>query len=380
MKEIDSSQTGMSDTSDMADTADSAKNQINMLEFIRSEVPDFKIYEYSYENGAYFFSGTLKNDPKDIIRHLWTPLSIMGYGVQMAYELGEHILIVAPLEEKPERIRLNVVLALITVFTTMFFGSMFFGVDPFSHPEQIIRGAPFTLAIMFVLGSHEMGHYIVAKLHGMKTSLPYFIPFIGIGTMGAIIKHRGPIPNRTALFDVGIAGPVVGLAASIIVTAIGLSLPPVDIVPQDGFLYYKLSLPLLFTIIASFVGGMTNEITIHPVAFAGWVGMLVTALNLIPAGQLDGGHIMRAMLGPRATYISAVVPFVLLSMSLFIYFVMQQNGSMWLFWGLFISLFAVAGHPEPLEDSEDLGRSRMVLGILVFTAGLLCITLVPIQI
>ncbi|MCL7413571.1 MAG: site-2 protease family protein, partial [ANME-2 cluster archaeon] len=351
MTKNDSSHTGIGDNSGRADTTDVAnttdttditESQINLLEFIRSEVPDFKIYEYSYENGAYFFSGTPINDPKDVIRRLWTPLSIMGYGVQMAYELGEHILIVAPIEEKPERIGLNVVLAVITVFTTMFFGSMFFGVDPFAHPEQIIRGAPFTLAIMFVLGSHEMGHYIVAKLHGMKTSLPYFIPFIGIGTMGAIIKHRGPIPNRTALFDVGIAGPVVGLVASIIVTAIGLSLPPVDIVPQDGFLYYKLSLPVLFTFIASFLGGLSNEMTIHPVAFAGWVGMLVTALNLIPAGQLDGGHIMRAMIGPRATYISAVVPFVLLSMSLFIYFVMQQNGSMWLFWGLFISLFAVA--------------------------------------
>ncbi|MCL7475642.1 MAG: site-2 protease family protein [Methanosarcinales archaeon] len=362
------------------DSAENNTSEIDMLEFIRSEVPDFKIYEYSYENGAYFISGTPKNDPKDVIRHLWAPLSIMGYGVQMVYELGEHILIVAPIEEKPERIGLNVVLAVITVFTTMFFGSMFFGVDPFSHPEQIIRGAPFTLAIMFVLGSHEMGHYIVAKLHGMKTSLPYFIPFIGIGTMGAIIKHRGPIPSRTALFDVGIAGPIVGLVASIIVTAIGLSLPPVDIVMQDGFLYYKLSLPLLFSFIASFVGGMSNEMNIHPVAFAGWVGMLVTALNLIPAGQLDGGHIMRAMLGPRAAYISAVVPFVLLSLSLFIYFVMQQNGSMWLFWGLFISLFAVAGHPEPLEDSDYLGRSRMVLGTLVFLAGLLCITLIPIQV
>lgn len=365
---------------DNTDNTDISDSEIDMLEFIRSEVPDFKIYEYSYEDGAYFFSGNPTNDPKDIIKRLWTSLYSMGYGTQMVYELGEHILVVAPIEEKPERIGWNVVLATITVFTTMFFGSMFFGVDPFSHPEQIIAGLPFTLAIMFVLGSHEMGHYIVAKLHGMKTSLPYFIPFIGIGTMGAIIKHRGPIPSRTALFDVGIAGPIVGLVASIIVTAIGLSLPPLDIVPQDGFLYYKLSLPVLFNFIASFVGGMNNEMIIHPVAFAGWVGMLVTALNLIPAGQLDGGHIMRAMLGPRAAYISAVVPFVLLSMSLFIYFVMQQNGFMWLFWGLLISLFAVAGHPEPLEDSDYLNRSRMVLGILIFLAGLLCITLIPIQV
>ncbi|MCK4938516.1 MAG: site-2 protease family protein [Methanosarcinales archaeon] len=362
------------------DIADNTDSEINILEFIRSEVPDFKIYEYSYEDGAYFFSGTPTNDPKDVLKRLWIPLSTMGYGVQMAYELGEYILVVAPIEEKPERIRWNVALAIVTVFTTMFFGSFFFGVNPFLHPEQITAGLPFTLAIMFVLGSHEMGHYIVAKRHGMKTSLPYFIPFIGIGTMGAIIKHRGPIPSRTALFDVGIAGPIVGLIASIIVTAIGLSLPPLDIVLQDGFLNYELSTPLLFTFIASFVGKISNEMIIHPVAFAGWIGMLVTALNLIPAGQLDGGHIMRAMLGPRAAYISAVVPFILLSLSLFIYFVLHKNGFMWMFWGLLISLFSVAGHPEPMEDSDNLGSGRMLLGILMFLAGLLCITLIPIQV
>ncbi|MDF1557825.1 MAG: site-2 protease family protein [ANME-2 cluster archaeon] len=362
------------------DIDDVPDDKTDILEFIRSEVPDFNIYEYSYEDGTYYFSGTPINDPKDVVKRLWVSLSIMGYNVQMVYELGEYILVVGPITEQRERIWLNVILATITVFTTMFFGSMFFGVDPFAQPGQIITGLPFTLAIMFVLGSHEMGHYIVAKMHKMKTSLPYFIPFIGIGTMGAVIKHRGPIPNRTALFDVGIAGPIVGLVASIIVTIIGLSLPPVNMEAQEGFILFKLSLPILFSFIASFTSGITGDLVMHPVAFAGWVGMLVTALNLIPAGQLDGGHIIRAMLGPRSAYISAVVPFVLLSMSMFIYFVMQQNGSMWLFWGLFISLFAAAGHPEPLEDSDNIGKSRMILGMLVFIAGLLCVTLIPIQI
>jgi membrane-associated protease RseP (regulator of RpoE activity) len=351
-----------------------------IFQIIESEVPDFRIYEYAIENGSYFFYGNPVNDPKDVIRRLWVPISSMGYDIRMVYELGEYILVISPITLKKERIWINVVLAAVTVFTTMFFGSMLFGVDPFSHQEQIIKGLPFTLAIMFVLGSHEMGHYVVARLHGMKTSLPYFIPFIGIGTMGAIIKHRGPIPSRTALFDVGIAGPIVGLVASVIVIAIGLSLPPLDIVLQDDFIFYKLSLPVLFTLIASLVGGVADDMVIHPVAFAGWVGMLVTALNLIPAGQLDGGHMLRAMLGPKSAYVSAVVPFVLLSLSLFIYFVLQQNGGMWLFWGLFIILFAVAGHPEPLEDSDHLSTGRIMLGLLVFAAGLLCVTLVPIQV
>ena len=351
-----------------------------ILEIIESEVPDFRIYEYALEDGSYFFYGNPIDDPKDVIRRLWVPILSMGYEIRMVYELGEYVLVISPVTRKKERIWINVVLAAITVFTTMFFGSMFFGVDPFSNPTATLKGLPFTLAIMFVLGSHEMGHYLIARMHGMKTSLPYFIPFFGIGTMGAIIKHRGPIPSRTALFDVGIAGPIVGLVASIIVIAIGLSLPPLDIVPQDDFIFYKLSLPVLFTFIASFVGGVADDMIIHPVAFAGWVGMLVTALNLIPAGQLDGGHMLRAMIGPRSAYVSAVVPFILLSLSLFIYFVMQQNGGMWLFWGLIITLFAAAGHPEPLEDSDYLGSSRILLGLLVFGVGLLCVTLVPIQV
>ena len=351
---------------------------------IESEMPDFRIYEYALEDGSYFIYGNPINpinDPMDVIRRLWVPISSMGYDIRMVYELGEYVLVISPVIEKKERIWINVVLASLTVITTMFVGSSMFGIDPFSNPTAILKGLPFTLAIMFVLGSHEMGHYVVARKYGMKTSWPYFIPFPSIvGTMGAVIKHKGPIPNRKALFDVGVAGPIVGLFASIIVTVIGLSLTPLDIVFPDGSMLLKLSSPVLFDIIGYLVGGIGPEIVMHPVAFAGWVGMLVTALNLIPAGQLDGGHMLRAMLGPRSAYVSAVVPFVLLSLSLFIYFVMQQNGGMWLFWGLIITLFAAAGHPEPLEDSDYLGSSRILVGVLVFIAGLLCVTLVPIQV
>jgi membrane-associated protease RseP (regulator of RpoE activity) len=352
-----------------------------IFQIMETEVPDFSIYEYALEDGSYFFYGNPPNDPKDVIRRLWVPISSIGYDVRMVYELGEYVLVICPVIEKKDRVWVNVVLASLTVITTMFVGSMMFGIDPFSNPTAILKGLPFTLAIMFVLGSHEMGHYIVARIHGMKTSLPYFIPFPSLfGTMGAVIKHKGPIPNRKALFDVGVAGPIVGLIASIIVTVIGLSLTPMNTVIPEGSMFLKLSLPILFVIIGDFIGGIGTETVMHPVAFAGWVGMLVTALNLIPAGQLDGGHMLRAMLGPKSAYVSAVVPFVLLSLSLFIYFVMQQNGGMLLFWGLFIALFAAAGHPEPIEDSDYLGNSRILVGVLVFITGLLCVTLVPIQV
>jgi membrane-associated protease RseP (regulator of RpoE activity) len=351
-----------------------------IIEIIRSEVPDYKIYEHAYEDGVYFLYGNLTNETKDILKRLWVPLSNMGYDVQMSYELGEHVLIVSPIVEQKERIWINVLLASITFFTTMFVGSFMFGADPFSKPIEIFKGLPFTLAIMFVLGSHEMGHYFVAKIHGMKTSLPYFIPFPSIvGTMGAVIKNKGPIPSRKALFDVGVAGPVVGLIASIAVTAIGLSLPPVILALPENGLLLNLSLPPLFLFIDTLLGGIGENIIIHPVAFAGWVGMLVTALNLIPAGQLDGGHMLRSMLGPRADFVSGIMPFILLSVGFFVYYVMHENGAMWIFWGLFIMLFATGGHPEPLDDADEIGSLRKSLGILVFAAGLLCVTLSPIQ-
>ncbi len=166
-----------------------------IIDIIRSEVPDFKIYEYVYEDGVHFLYGHLKNEPNDILKRLWVPLNNMGYDVQMSYELGENVLIVSPIVEQKERIWINVVLASITFFTTMFVGSSMFGAEPFSNPFEIIKGLPFTLAIMFVLGSHEMGHYFMAKIHGMKTSLPYFIPFPSIvGTMGAVIKIKVQSP------------------------------------------------------------------------------------------------------------------------------------------------------------------------------------------
>jgi len=353
----------------------------DVIEFVTSKVPEFKIYEYSIEKETYYLFGVCDIDPNDVIRRLWVPLSQLGYTIKSGYELGEFVLIVSPTVPQRERVWINVVLLIATIFSTMLAGSLFFfNGDPFSHPVEIFKGLPYTLAIMFVLGSHEMGHYIVAKMHGMKTSLPYFIPFPHlIGTMGAVIKHRGPIPSRTTLFDVAVAGPIVGLVASVLVIIIGLSLPPIP-VPQDSLFTIQLSLPILFTIIADFVGGYDPEMVIHPVVFAGWVGMLVTTLNLIPAGQLDGGHMMRAILGPRSAYVSAIMPLILLSISMYIFFILHRNGTMWLFWGILIALFASSGHPQPLEDSDSISRGRIILGILTFIAGLMCATLTPIQI
>lgn len=339
----------------------------------------FSIYDIQHADGNIYFFGTPKEDIKIIFQKLWPLLSEKGFQFTIKYELGEHILIASPFSPAKERLWINYVLAIATIFMTMIEGSYLFGANPLTSSADILKGLPFTIAIMTVLGAHEAGHYIVAKKHGMQTSLPYFIPFPNpIGTIGAVIRHRGPIPSRKALFDVGISGPIIGLIVSIIVTAIGLLQPP--IVQTAQHLQIELGTPLLFELVNRIIPTGDGSIIHYPIAFAGWVGMLVTALNLIPAGQLDGGHVLRAMIGEKAKKASRIIPFILISLGFYITVILNSNGSIWVLWGIFLSFFAAAGHPKPLNDDIPLGKGRMALGIITFFLGLLCFTLVPFQI
>ena len=338
----------------------------------------FSIYDIQHESGNIYFFGVPKEDLRIIYQKLWQAFSEKGYQFTFKYELGEHILIASPFTPARERKWINVVLALATVITTMVVGSFLFAADPITNPWDVLKGIPFTVAIMTILGAHEAGHYITAKRHGMRTSLPYFIPFPNmIGTMGAVIKHKGPIPNRKALFDVGISGPLIGLIVSVIVTMVGLLQPPITHAHQG--LSIELGIPLLFELITRIVPNGSVMI-MHPIAFAGWVGMLVTALNLIPAGQLDGGHVLRAMMGEKAKAVSRAMPFILVSLGFYVTYYLEKDGFLWVLWGLFLSFFAAAGHPKPLNDDVPLGKGRMALGIIIFILGLLCFTLVPFQV
>ena len=358
----------MNDTQSASMTEQELREKINQV---------FSIYDIQHVDGNIYFFGTPKEDIKIIFQKLWPLLSEKGFQFTIKYDLGEHILIASPFSPAKERLWINYVLAIVTIFTTMIVGSYLYGANPFKFPADVLKGLPFTIAIMTVLGAHEAGHYIVAKKHGMQTSLPYFIPFPNmIGTMGAVIKHRGPIPNRKALFDVGISGPLIGLFVSIVVTIIGLLQPPV---PQTSdYFQIQLSNPFLFEFITRFIPLNTVLIS-YPIAFAGWVGMFVTALNLIPAGQLDGGHVLRAMIGEKAKEVSRIIPFILISLGFYVTYILNHEGSIWVLWGIFLSFFAAAGHPRPLDDDIPLGKGRMALGIITFILGLLCFTIVPFQ-
>lgn len=336
----------------------------------------FNVYEIQKSGEILYFFGTPKADAENIMGELWAPLEQQGLGITLRYELGEHVLIVAPVKKAKEKVWVNLVLFIATVFTTMICGAWMFGVDLWSDPLQVFQGLPFTFAILAVLGSHEMAHYAMARYHGMKTSLPYFIPFpTFIGTMGAVIRYRGPIPNRKVLFDVGIAGPLVGLFVSIAVTIIGLNLDAPAIKPLPDSLMFELGLPPLFVMVQKLVGVTGSNL--HPVAFAGWVGMFVTLLNLLPAGQLDGGHVLRAMLGKKADRVSTMMPRILFLIGFYVVYWLEGDGFIWIFWALFLWAFAAAGHPSPLHDKVKLDRKRILIGIITFILGLLCFTLIP---
>lgn len=337
----------------------------------------FSVHDIKKKGRSICFFGVPRDDISKISRQLYIIFFESGYQFSINYMPGKYVLMASPIRSPGEGRWINLVLALATFFTTMFMGSLMFGADPLTDPSGIFAGLPFSLAIMTVLGAHEAGHYVVAKKHGMHTSLPYFIPFPSlIGTMGAVIKHRGPIPDRKALFDVGISGPLIGLFMSVIITVIGLLQPPIKI--PGGSFQIMLSLPPLFELITRFLP-FDEGAPLHPVAFAGWVGMLVTALNLIPTGQLDGGHILRAMLGEKASYISSLFPLLLISMGFYLTYFLQRDGVIWVFWGFILSIFSASGHPRPLDDDGKLGAWRMVTGAVTFILGMLCVTLTPFQ-
>jgi membrane-associated protease RseP (regulator of RpoE activity) len=288
------------------------------------------------------------------------------YEISLRYYYGEMVLELRKTVVRENYI-VNVLLLIATFVTTTLVGSTFYGKE-----IDILGGVMFSLAIMFVLGSHEMGHYFAARRWRMKTSLPYFIPFPTIiGTLGAVIRHRGAIPNKKALFDVGVAGPITGIVASIIVVVIGLQLP--FELRAEPTLY--IGTPPIFD--AMLYALHYNKEVIHPVAFAGWVGFFVTFLNMLPVGQLDGGHVMRAMVGEISETISKLMPVILIGYGLYVMRALNQPNTIWVFWGIITFFFSMQRHPKPIDDETPIGLGRYVVGLIAFILALLCFTPVP---
>ncbi|ESS05639.1 MAG: putative membrane-associated Zn-dependent proteases 1 [uncultured archaeon A07HB70] len=288
----------------------------------------------------------------------------------------------------------NVALALATVCSTLLVGAVaWYYVPPSAvvqNPLVALRAWPFTAAVLGVLATHELGHYLVGRYHGVDVSLPYLIPFIvPFGTLGAVIRMRGRMPDRRALFDIGVAGPLAGLVATVVVTAVGLWIDPMRIpsrvVSTSGQVIVFNDPPLL-RLVAAALGQPTGYadpgLTIHPIIIGGWVGMFFTLLNLLPVGQLDGGHVLRAMLGRRQETVAAVVPGTLFALAGYLYFVEgfgpNESVGLWVFWGLLTTVVAYNGPANP-ADETPLGWRRIAVGVATFALGALCFVAVPVE-
>lgn len=236
------------------------------------------------------------------------------------------------------------------------------------HPSALLAGLPFSLTLLAILMAHELGHYLAALRHGVNASLPYFMPSPVLGTFGAFIRVRSPICSKRALFDIGVAGPLAGFVFLLPALSIGLAFSKViPGIANQGSLQF--GIPSLEWLLGKliFPGVAASDIYLHPAARAAWVGMLATALNLLPIGQLDGGHIVYAFFPRRHGVISVVLSLLLLPLGKFWFG--------WLLWGLALLIF---GRRHPMVyDSSELDRGRRKLALLALVVFLLCFTFVP---
>ena len=246
------------------------------------------------------------------------------------------------------------------------------------HPNLVLLGAlSFAFPILLILGLHEAGHYIASRRNNVDASLPYFIPvppIIGIlGTFGAFISIKEPMPSKKALIQIGAAGPIVGFLVAIPVTIVGFMLSeahPGAPIQVDSLQAMVLGEPLIYKFISSFFA-VSEEHILHPTAFAGWVGLLVTAFNLLPAGQLDGGHIARALFGAKGKYFSYASIIALLIMGLW------YPG--WFIFAFLILLLGVK-HPPPLDDISPLRFKEKIIGVFSIAILVLCFIPIPMKV
>jgi membrane-associated protease RseP (regulator of RpoE activity) len=254
-----------------------------------------------------------------------------------------------------------------------------FGRQPVAFtPGLIVHGFWYSTTILLILGAHELGHYLACRYYQVDASLPFFIPMplVLTGTLGAFIRIREPIRTKRMLFDIGIAGPLAGFAFAVPALFAGIALSPVVRVPEDlaGF---HLGEPLLFRAATWVTWGSIADgysVNLHPMAFAAWFGLLATALNLFPIGQLDGGHISYAVLGRRSTVVTLGAIGAAIGLTFF-----SMSWVVWTFLLIAMTLAMGPRHPRTIDEDIPLDRTRTWMAVLALLVFVLCFTPNPIE-
>ena len=276
---------------------------------------------------------------------------------------------------KRRRLWLHFALFVATLVTTSLAGAFQQGADPLSDPKAILQGLPFAITLMSILLFHEMGHYLLARRHGVQASLPYFIPGppLFVGTFGAFIRLKSSPANRRALFDVGAAGPWAGAVLAVPAVMLGLSLSEVR--PLNPFTEGGIVLgdSMLFSALTRLILGVSGDdvtVILHPIALAGWFGLFVTFLNLLPVGQLDGGHVAYSLFGRTHRWISRLSLVGIL-------FLGFQGWEGWFFWVVLLFVLGI-DHPPTLDLTAPLDPRRRLYAWS--TIGLFALTFIPVPI
>ncbi len=354
-------------------------------ELLHSAVADvFAVRDRRVFGGVIAYRGHLLVAPADAVDRLVARFRPFGFTPFLRAEEGDVILQALPLTEpvvRP-RIGLNIALFVVTCFTTLVSGAFLFASPTFTPLGNsgliaaLLTGAPFAFTLLSILGVHEFGHYFTARYYKAVVSLPYFIPappIVLFGTLGAIIRLRSPARDRNSLFDIAAAGPLAGLAIAIPALYVGLQwsvlgkIPSGDVMQFGDPLLLKLLVHLKFGAIPA---GM--DVFLHPVAVAGWAGFFVTALNLFPLGQLDGGRIAYALFGRHHRLVGFLTFGGLILLGI------ATQSLNWFVWAAL--LFFVVGfhHTPPLDDVTPLTTGRRVLGWVCLILLVLLIPPVPI--
>ncbi|HDR06248.1 MAG TPA: site-2 protease family protein [Candidatus Coatesbacteria bacterium] len=362
--------------------------------------PYIEILQRHYDARLIHYTGELVGEPERAIKGIIETCDKLGFTARVSGAADAvSVKIGTRRVGRGFNKRLQTLFAAATVLTVLWAGGMHAGVDILARPELWYLGLPFAGSLLFILLAHEFGHYLAARRHGVGATLPLLLPVPNplLGTAGAVIRMRTPVPHRRALFDIGIAGPLAGVVAVVIVTVVGLALSgvmrldPRAAVPlswpefeltygQPGLIALRfydeptallVNMPPLFKLLQlAVVGPLAADevLLLHPVAFAGWLGFLVTALNLVPVGQLDGGHIVFA--GLRRAY----KPLGGLIFVALLFFAFFWPG--WLVW-VGVLFFVARKRPAPLDDVTPLGRGRTWGAYGAMLLFFLCLTPVP---
>jgi membrane-associated protease RseP (regulator of RpoE activity) len=331
------------------------------------------------------WGGELLQPPSKGLELLQARFRPYGYTPFLKRDQGTTWVHAMPLAAVPERTQpaINLVLFVLTVLSTLAAGCFVVGSFPFvtfnplRSPARLLDGLPFAFTLLAILGTHEFGHYFTARAYGASVSLPFFIPapppvFL-FGTLGAVIRMRSPARDRNALFDIAVAGPLAGLVVALPALWVGLRWSRVGMVPEGGGMTFGDSLLMrfmTFLVFGDIPDGM--DVFVHPVALAGWVGLFVTALNLFPVGQLDGGRIAYALFGSRHRFVSIGTFFGLLALGA------VAESLNWIVFAGLVFLLIGFHHAPPLDDVTPLSTDRYVVGLCCLVLLVLLIPPVPI--